>query len=256
MNTGLKVENLCKSYPTPGTPLEVLRGIDLELVPGGEGGGGLALMGPSGSGKSTLLHILGTLDLPTSGTIRLNGQDPLALAPKQVAAFRSRHIGFVFQDHYLLEALSALENVLLARLALGKVTRADEQRGRELLESVGLGDRLTHRPAELSGGQRQRVAIARALMNQPTLLLCDEPTGNLDAEAAREVGELLSSLAATVQPTASGTSALRGAGISTCQTLVIVATHSPALAALLGRRLRLQDGKLVEMVVVGAGRTL
>jgi lipoprotein-releasing system ATP-binding protein len=162
----LQIDNLRKDYPSRGGSLTVLRSITLTLEPGEA----LAVMGPSGSGKSTLLHILGTLDRPTSGTIRLAGQDPFALPEKQLADFRNRHIGFVFQDHHLLPQCSVLENVLIPTL----VSKDDKAEGwaRELIGRVGLAERLDHRPAELSGGERQRVAIAHTLMRR--LLLANE----------------------------------------------------------------------------------
>src|SRR5687767_2078188 len=146
-------------------------------------------MGPSGSGKSTLLHLLGTLDRPTHGTVRLDGADPFALPEPQLADFRNRSIGFVFQDHHLLPQCSVLENVLIPTLAGAKENL--EGRARQLLERVGLSQRLDHRPAELSGGERQRVAVARALIHKPLLLLADEPTGNLDRKTAETIGQLL-----------------------------------------------------------------
>src|ERR1019366_9929219 len=155
----------------------------------------VAIVGPSGSGKSTLLNILGTLDEPTSGAFTLNGVDPQSLKASALARFRSTRIGFVFQDHHLLPQCNALENVLVPRLALGNVAKADVDRASELLQQVGLEGRATHLPAELSGGERQRVAIARALINSPQLLLCDEPTGNLDTKTGQAIGELLTQLA-------------------------------------------------------------
>jgi lipoprotein-releasing system ATP-binding protein len=218
----LIVTDLRKEYPTPTTPLVVLRGVNFKLSPGER----LAVVGPSGSGKSTLLNILGTLDTPSGGSVRVGETDPFALDAKSLAAFRSRSIGFVFQDHHLLPQCTALENVLLPRLALGKTTEDDRRRAVELLGQVGLGDRVTHLPAELSGGERQRVAIARALVNRPALLLCDEPTGNLDAKTADTVADLLLSL--------------------TRETIVIGVTHSEHLAERFGRRMRMREGELVE----------
>jgi lipoprotein-releasing system ATP-binding protein len=220
----LTVTALQKSYPTPAEPLVVLRGIDLCLSPGDS----LAIVGPSGSGKSTLLNILGTLDSPTSGTITLDDTNPFTLSPKDLAHFRARKIGFVFQDHHLLPQCSATENVLLAKLAEGRVSDADAARAAELLQRVGLENRATHLPAELSGGERQRVAIARAVMNRPALLLADEPTGNLDTKSAQAIGELLHEVARETNA------------------ILIAVTHSPTLAATFPRRLHMQDGQLLE----------
>jgi lipoprotein-releasing system ATP-binding protein len=172
----LVVSDVWKEYPTPAEPLVVLRGVSFQVSPGQT----LAIVGPSGSGKSTLLNILGTLDRPTRGSVRLGDVDPFVLGGGQLACYRSEKVGFIFQDHHLLPQCTAAENVMIARLAMGRVTDADAQRARDLLAMVGLSDRASHVPSELSGGERQRVAIARALMNGPQLLLCDEPTGNLD----------------------------------------------------------------------------
>jgi lipoprotein-releasing system ATP-binding protein len=224
LSTGLVVNDLAKEYPTPAEPLRILGGVSFALAPGES----VAVVGPSGSGKSTLLNIMGTLDRPTGGSVRLNDADPFALDDARLAEFRRRHVGFIFQEHHLLPQCTALENVLVAKLAGGSAGPGDVDRARSLLEGVGLGQRLTHVPGELSGGERQRVAIARAMMNSPQLLLCDEPTGNLDAKTARAVGELLTGLR-------------RGGG-----TILIVVTHSIALAEMFPRRLRLEDGALVE----------
>lgn len=220
----LQLADIHKEYPTPGEPLRVLRGIDLHL----QHGQTVAVVGPSGSGKSTLLNIVGTLDAPSAGTLHLGGADPFRLGGEALAAFRGRHIGFVFQDHLLLPQCTALENLLAAPLAIGGVTDDHVRRARDLLDRVGVGDRLSHLPGELSGGERQRVAIARALMNQPTVILADEPTGNLDAQSAGVVGDLLVSMAAE-----------QGA-------ILIVATHAPALAHRMSRRFLLRNGLLRE----------
>jgi lipoprotein-releasing system ATP-binding protein len=219
----LRVAGVHKRYPTPAEPLVVLRGVSLELRPGES----LAIVGPSGSGKSTLLNIVGTLDRPSEGAVTLGGVDPFALSPDALARFRAERIGFVFQDHHLLPQCTAVENVLLPRLALGSAKRGDAERARHLLERVGLSDRATHLPAELSGGERQRVAVARALMNAPALILADEPTGNLDATASGAVGDLLATVAAEARA------------------ILIVVTHSAELARRFGRRMRMADGQLV-----------
>lgn len=191
-------------------------------------GEALAVMGPSGSGKSTLLHILGTLDRPTVGTVTLDGTDPFTLPENQLASFRNRRIGFVFQDHHLLPQCSVLENVLVPTL-ISKDTQPTEVEAyaRQLLERVGLGERLDHRPAELSGGERQRVAVARALVLKPVLLLADEPTGNLDRKNAEAVGKLLIELHRQEN------------------SILVVVTHSSELARLFPRRAEINDGTLV-----------
>jgi lipoprotein-releasing system ATP-binding protein len=204
----LEVINLSKDYPTPRGALLVLSGISFRL----SRGDALAVVGPSGSGKSTLLHILGALDTPSSGSVTLDGDSPFELEEKQLAAFRNEKVGFVFQDHCLLPQCSVLENVLTPTL----VSRSNSDRAepaRMLLDQVGLSERLDHRPAELSGGEKQRVALARALINEPVLLLCDEPTGNLDAKSAETVASLLLRLHARQN------------------TILIVVTHSAELAA-------------------------
>jgi len=218
----LLVENLSKQFPTRGEPLVVLRGVSLELAAGQN----VAIMGPSGSGKSTLLNILGTLEPPTSGRVLLDGVDPGTLDEPSLAALRNRKIGFVFQDHHLLPQCSVLENVLIPTIAAGPTQPETVKRARDLLERVGLGDRLEHRPAELSGGERQRTALARSLVNRPVLVLADEPTGNLDRTNAARVGQLLLEMQ-------------KQEG-----TMLIVVTHSPPLAALLERRFELENGEL------------
>lgn len=219
----LSVTELCKEYPTRGEPLRVLAGVDLQMADGES----LAIMGPSGSGKSTLLHILGTLDRPTSGRVVLDGADPFQLDEVAIAKFRNERIGFVFQDHHLLPQFNVLENVLIPTLVNparnASVLEADARR---LLDRVGLGARLEHRPAELSGGERQRVAIARALIQKPKLVLADEPTGNLDRTNAHAIGELLLELH-------------RQAG-----TILIAVTHSIELARSFPNRAEMNDGRL------------
>ncbi|HEY2585775.1 MAG TPA: ATP-binding cassette domain-containing protein [Tepidisphaeraceae bacterium] len=230
----LVVSDVWKEYPTPAEPLVVLRGVSFRIRPGET----LAIVGPSGSGKSTLLNILGTLDRPTRGSIRLGDVDPFVLGAGELAHYRSGKIGFIFQDHHLLPQCTAVENVLIAKLAAGRVGNADADRANELLKMVGLADRARHLPSELSGGERQRVAIARALMNGPRLLLCDEPTGNLDQKNSHAVGELLLRLAAETNA------------------ILITVTHSAALAEMFGRRMRMSDGVLVDGDAEPAAATL
>ncbi|MDY3552871.1 ABC transporter ATP-binding protein [Gemmata sp. JC717] len=219
----LVVDNVSKEYATRGAPLSVLRGASLTL----DRGDAIAVMGPSGSGKSTLLHILGTLDRPTGGTVALDGTDPFALPEAALSTFRNSKIGFVFQDHHLLPQCSVLENVLIPTLVNKTTGPAEtEAYARQLLDRVGLGGRLDHRPAELSGGERQRVAVARALVLKPTLLLADEPTGNLDRTSAHAVGELLLELHRQER------------------TVLVVVTHSADLAKLFPRRFEMNDGAL------------
>jgi lipoprotein-releasing system ATP-binding protein len=220
---GLMVENLDKEYPTRSGALVVLSDIHLAL----EAGEAMAVMGPSGSGKSTLLNILGTLETPTRGRILVDGVDPFSLSEPELAAFRNRHVGFVFQDHHLLPQCGVLENVLVPTLVVRAGDRAAfEAEARRLLDRVGLSGRLEHRPAELSGGERQRAAMARALVRKPKLLLADEPTGNLDRKTAHAVGELLTELHHQEG------------------TMLVVVTHSPDLARLFPRRAEMSDGRL------------
>jgi lipoprotein-releasing system ATP-binding protein len=219
----LVVENVSKDYPTRSGPLPVLRGVNLVL----DRGAAVAVMGPSGSGKSTLLHILGTLDRPTGGKVALDGTDPFVLPEPELAAFRNARIGFVFQDHHLLPQCSVLENVLIPTL-VNRTAKPEETEAyaRQLLDRVGLGGRLEHRPAELSGGERQRVAVARALVLKPALLLADEPTGNLDRTNAQSVGELLLQLHQQER------------------NVLVVVTHSAELAKLFPQRYEMNDGTL------------
>jgi ABC-type lipoprotein export system ATPase subunit len=225
----LKLTRVSRRYDSPNQSgaLTVLNDISLELAQGES----LAIVGPSGSGKSTLLHIIGTLDRPTSGSVALNGQELGALNDQQLAAVRNRQIGFVFQSHYLLPQCTALENVLVPTLACAKAAAHNGagERAARLLKRVGLGERMPHRPGELSGGERQRVAVVRALINQPQLLLADEPTGSLDQTAARELGQLLLDLN-------------REEGV----TLIIV-THAHELAQRMARVLELKEGRLVSI---------
>ncbi|MFW5867349.1 MAG: ABC transporter ATP-binding protein [Armatimonadota bacterium] len=216
----LRVEELTKEYETPAGATRVLDGLSLTAQPGET----VAILGPSGSGKSTLLNIIGSLDRPTSGTVHLGEIDVATLEGSALADFRAAEVGFIFQDHHLLPQLTAVENVLLPTMAAGTGDGAEE-RARELLDRVGVADRADAFPARLSGGERQRVAIARALINAPALLLCDEPTGNLDRESGDRLVELLRDLAAD--------------GVT-----VLMVTHNTRQAGLLGRGLLLTEGAL------------
>ena len=221
----LEISQVGKQYATPRGPLTVLSGLSLAL----KRGEAAAIMGPSGAGKSTLLYIAGGLEPPTSGAVTLDGIDPYQLGEKELASFRNRKIGFVFQDHCLLPQCSVLENVLIPTLVTQSAAPGKNdapQRARELLEQVGLADRLDHRPGELSGGEKQRVALARALIRRPHLLLCDEPTGNLDEASAEMVAGLLLELHARRQ------------------TMLIVVTHSAALAGRFPLRYELRHANL------------
>ena len=218
----LEVQGISKSYPAAGGPLAVLDGVTFTLPAGGR----LSVMGPSGSGKSTLLAILGGLEEPTAGRVRLDGVDPFAGGPRARAAFRNRRIGFVFQEHHLLPGCTALDNVVLPALATGNVPAATVARAERLLDRVGLADRRHHLPEALSGGERQRVAVARALVLAPRLVLADEPTGQLDVRTAAGVADLLVELSAE-------------AG-----SLLVVVTHDQPLADRVGNVRRLVDGRL------------
>ena len=220
----LQLTHVSKSYSTAAGNLSILVDVDLTLARGEA----LAITGPSGAGKSTLLYIIGTIDSPSAGSVRVLGQDPFALKAPALARFRNTNIGFVFQEHYLLPQCTVVENVLIPTLAGKGADASAEDRARMLLERVGLRERLRHRPAELSGGERQRVAICRALINRPPLLLADEPTGNLDRHTAQSVGTLLLELAREENA------------------MLIVVTHSVELAERLPRHCELVDGKLVE----------
>ncbi len=219
MSVALAVSDVTRAYDGDAGRIEVLRGVSFDL----DAGESLAITGPSGSGKSTLLHIIGTLDTPTSGRVTIGGQDPATLSEPDLARFRNRTVGFVFQDHHLLPQYSVLENTLIPTLAYAESSDGRD-RALELLAKVGLEHRLDHHPAQLSGGERQRVAIARALINRPGLLLCDEPTGNLDIDTANSVAELLAELHAVEK------------------NVLIIVTHSLELAACYPRRFELREG--------------
>ncbi len=220
----LQLENISREFPSAenGEPLRVLRGLSLEI----DHGESIAIVGPSGCGKSTLLNITGTLDQPTTGKVTLDGQDLNTLNGNALAALRNRKIGFIFQSHHLLPQCTVMENVLVPTLAHGQATATDEERGQRLLERVDLGERLAHRPGQLSGGERQRVAVVRALINQPKLLLADEPTGALDQTTADKLGQLLVELNQEENVT------------------LITVTHSADLANRMARTLELLDGQL------------
>jgi len=218
----LEVSNLSKTYPAPSGQLSVLSNVSIAM----QRGQSASIMGPSGSGKSTLLYILGALEPPTSGQVFLDGDDPFTLAPRALAEFRNRAIGFVFQDHLLLPQCTVIENVLLPTL-VGDPLPDGHARARDLLDRVGLSERLNYRPAELSGGEKQRVALARALIRHPPLVLCDEPTGNLDRESADTVASLLLTLHREQQ------------------TVLVVVTHNQAIADRFAQKLELRGQQLL-----------
>ncbi len=217
----LEVSDLGKEYPTPRGPLTVLSGVGFTLEPGD----GVAVTGPSGSGKSSLLYILGGLEPPTTGSVSIDGTDLYALSEADQARFRNSRIGFVFQDHCLLPQCSVLENVLVPTL-VGETGPDFESRARALIDQVGLAERIDHRPGELSGGEKQRVAIARALIRHPAILLCDEPTGNLDQDSAERVAGLLLDLHRRAN------------------NVLVVVTHSESLAGRFPARFRLTGRQL------------
>jgi lipoprotein-releasing system ATP-binding protein len=218
----LALRGIAKEYASPAGVLRVLDSVNLDL----KAGETASMMGPSGCGKSTLLSVLGGLEAPTAGEYTLNGANPYSLNADALAHFRNKSVGFVFQDHCLLPQLTVLENVLVPVLANSSPDRDAAERARTLLHQVGLRARLDHFPAQLSGGEKQRAAIARALIREPQLVLCDEPTGNLDRHSADAVAELLLSLA--------------GSG----ERIVVTVTHSPDLAARFGSHFVLRDGGL------------
>ena len=226
----LRLERLERGYTQGNRRIEVLKGASASFFPGET----VALLGPSGAGKSTLLHIAGLLERPDKGAVIINGVECGKLSDNEQTRMRRMEVGFVYQFHHLLPEFSALENVVLPQLILGLTREKAEERGRELLKSLGLEERWDHRPAELSGGEQQRVAIARAVANDPKVLLADEPTGNLDPPTAERVFEQLLSL-------------VRQSGVA-----AVIATHNLDLAARMDRTLRLTDGLLVEEEVVMA----
>ncbi|RLS58726.1 MAG: ABC transporter ATP-binding protein [Planctomycetota bacterium] len=222
MPTELRVEQITKSYPSADGNVPILRGVDLVAT----AGEAISIVGPSGSGKSTLLYMIGALESPTSGRTLIDGIDPQQLSLDEQSRFRNQVVGFVFQDHHLLPQCTVLENVLIPTLARTGAGPTEEAHARQLLDRVGLTHRLNHLPSQLSGGERQRVAVCRALMNQPKVLLADEPTGNLDRRTAETIGDLMLEIA-------------REAGV-----ILVCVTHSSDLAARFARRLELRDGKL------------
>jgi len=224
MNPVIEARGLTRSYlGGDGGTIEVLRGVDLSVAPGEF----VSIVGASGAGKSTLLHLLGALDQPTAGDVRLEGVSYRGLPPGQLASLRNRRIGFVFQFHHLLRDFTALENVMMPLLIAGESAAAAAERAEALLRSLGLGDRLGHMPSQLSGGEQQRAAVARALALRPAVVLADEPSGNLDPANADRLHEVLGSLR-------------DGFG-----TALVVATHNRALAERADRILRLEEGVLV-----------
>ncbi|MEZ6045324.1 MAG: ABC transporter ATP-binding protein [Planctomycetaceae bacterium] len=230
MPADLSIQNLSKEYPTANGTLSILKDVTLEL----NRGEALAITGPSGSGKSTLLYIIGTLESPTSGKLTLNDVNPFELTPSEQAVFRNQEIGFIFQDHHLLPQCTVLENVLIPTLVDQGATEEKTTLANSLLERVGLAERVHHRPAELSGGERQRVAVCRALINQPTVLLADEPTGNLDPHTAEAIGSLLLEISREQH------------------TILICVTHSEALAERFSLRQELAEGKLNVLAANGS----
>jgi len=216
----VSVQNVTKTFQHEGRSLEVLKGIDLDIGSGEM----VTIVGPSGAGKSTLLHLIGTLDLPTEGRILYGGRDVTRLGSSDLAEFRNRSIGFVFQFHHLLPEFTALENVMMPGLIQGR--RRYDARAKQLLDEVGLSERLTHRPGELSGGEQQRVALARALLMEPKLVLADEPTGNLDSQTSASVHSLFFDLN-------------RRHGIT-----FLIVTHSRDFADMMPRRVSMKDGRI------------
>ncbi len=220
----IEVKGLSKVFETNGSRVAALKGIDLVIKKGET----LGIVGMSGSGKSTLLHILGTLDRPTAGEVLYSGENVFRRTDDELATFRNQEIGFVFQFHYLLSEFSALENVMMPLLIQRVGTKGARELATNILERVGLRDRLDHRPGELSGGEQQRVAIARAVILKPRVILADEPTGNLDLETGSSVMDLFLDLNQEEEIT------------------LVLVTHNPAVAERLGRRIRLSDGKIVD----------
>ena len=221
----LRISKICKSFEHIHHTVSVLQDVSFEVVQCQS----LVMTGPSGSGKSTLLHLIGALDKPSSGEIEINGTSLLNMSELELAKFRNQMIGFVFQDHHLLPQYSVLENVLIPTMAFKNMSPNSQKRAIDLLEKIGLSDRISHRPAELSGGERQRVAIARALINQPSIILCDEPTGNLDHATANTVTSLLFDLHQTEQ------------------NILVVVTHNRDLEHRFDRRFVFKENSCIEV---------
>ncbi len=221
----IEIKNLSKSFTLDGTKIEVLKNLDLTVKQGES----VAILGASGAGKSTLLHILGTLDHPTSGSLYYDQADIFQWNEKKLAEFRNRKIGFVFQFHHLLPEFSSLENTMMPALICGMPKQEARRKAEIVLNDVGLGDRVAHKPGELSGGEQQRVAVARALMMNPEVLLADEPTGNLDTETGEKVEDILLNLNRTKNIT------------------LIIVTHNQALAQRMSRSIGLKDGKIISL---------
>jgi len=218
----IKISNLTKTFIKDGNKVEVLKELNLEI----DRGESLAILGMSGAGKSTLLHILGTLDHPTSGTLLFDGVNVFDWNKKELAEFRNRKIGFVFQFHHLLPEFSSLENTMMPVFINGMSRQGAMEKAEIVLNEVGLGDRMTHKPGELSGGEQQRVAVARALIMEPEIILADEPTGNLDTETGKKVEDILINLNKTKSIT------------------LVVVTHNKQLASRMSRITGLRDGKI------------
>jgi len=218
----IEIQGLKKTFIKNGTPIEVLKGIDLSISRGDS----LAVVGASGAGKSTLLHIMGALDRPTEGRVLVKGKDIFNWPEAELARFRNRTIGFVFQLHNLMPEFTTLENVMLPALIGGLKRREAKKKAEEILEYLGLKDRLSHKPGELSGGEQQRVAVARAMVMEPEIILADEPTGNLDTETGKRIEDILVNLNQEKKIT------------------LILVTHNPQLAERMSRRIGLRDGKI------------
>lgn len=222
-NPVIKLENVWKIYQLGKIELPILKGVSLDIAPGAF----VVILGPSGSGKSTMLNMVGCLDLPTKGNVFLDGRDISKMSEDELAQARGKKIGFIFQQFNLLHNLSALENVMIPMVFQGKSEKARQEKARALLDSVGLGDRVSHKPTELSGGEQQRIAIARSLANDPEIIVADEPTGNLDSSNGKKIMETLIDLHKNYKKT------------------IIVVTHDPTIANYSSQIVHIKDGQLV-----------